>query len=216
MVIAGTSVLLLVGVFVAQVSSADAQVYSQINSSTTLRMGSRSEGVRAMQAFLASNGDMYPTGMVTGYFGPLTHSAVVQFQLSYGLTPDGIAGPRTQAKMNELIASGRGLDVYAPAIANPSISVSGRNATVSLNSSEPVSATLYYSTSPLIISESAVAFGAPTVSGITSVDATMGTNKTFSLTNLDANANYHYSVMVKDASGNISLAWPTTTFTTGQ
>lgn len=39
----------------------------------------------------------------TGYFGDLTHSAVIRFQREHGLTPDGIAGPKTIEKLEYLL-----------------------------------------------------------------------------------------------------------------
>lgn len=38
----------------------------------------------------------------TGYFGSVTKKAVEQFQTNQGLTPDGIVGPATNAKLNVL------------------------------------------------------------------------------------------------------------------
>lgn len=41
----------------------------------------------------------YYTGSVDGINGPLTKAAVKRFQRKYGLTQDGIVGPKTAAKM---------------------------------------------------------------------------------------------------------------------
>ena len=70
----------------------------------------RNDDVRALQTFLKSQGaDIYPEGLVTGYFGPLTKEAAGRFQLKYGLVHDkddpayGYLGPKTRAKINFLL-----------------------------------------------------------------------------------------------------------------
>ena len=82
-----------------------------------LRFGMRGEDVKCLQQFLKSQGpEIYPEGLVTGYFGPLTFSAVKRFQQKYwqeilapwGLTkdqPTGFVGPTTRAKINQLLSS---------------------------------------------------------------------------------------------------------------
>jgi len=71
--------------------------------------------VKCLQEFLKSQGpEIYPEGLVTGYFGPLTLSAVKRFQQKYwqeilapwGLTqnqPTGFVGSTTRAKINQLL-----------------------------------------------------------------------------------------------------------------
>jgi peptidoglycan hydrolase-like protein with peptidoglycan-binding domain len=58
----------------------------------TLRRGSSGESVRALQGKL----------FVDGVFGPNTEDAVRRFQHVHGLTVDGIVGPKTWAKLNEV------------------------------------------------------------------------------------------------------------------
>lgn len=49
----------------------------------------RNDDIRTLQTFLKSQGvDIYPEGLVTGYFGPLTEEAAGRFQLKYGLVQD--------------------------------------------------------------------------------------------------------------------------------
>lgn len=67
-----------------------------------LSVGSRSQSVTSLQVALRARG--YFDGPVTGYYGPITKSAVMQFQQAYGLTVDGIAGPRTMAAMQGSVA----------------------------------------------------------------------------------------------------------------
>lgn len=68
--------------------------------SSLLRKGDKGEKVRTMQTLLKTHG--YYTGIVDGNFGPRTLTAVIAFQAAKGLTPDGIVGPITQAKLAEL------------------------------------------------------------------------------------------------------------------
>ncbi len=57
------------------------------------RIGSRGDEVRRIQTKLKSLG--FYTGSVDGIYGTKTQSAVKKFQSSDGITPDGIAGPKT-------------------------------------------------------------------------------------------------------------------------
>ena len=74
----------------------------------TLSVGQRGQAVRALQQFLVNQGpDIYPEGLVTGYFGSLTSAAVERFQGKYGIAGAGEAGygvfgPKTRAKANGL------------------------------------------------------------------------------------------------------------------
>jgi peptidoglycan hydrolase-like protein with peptidoglycan-binding domain len=54
--------------------------------------------VRALQRRLARAGD--PPGPIDGRYGPLTERAVIRFQAANGLQVDGIAGPRTLARVS--------------------------------------------------------------------------------------------------------------------
>ncbi|MBI2096864.1 MAG: peptidoglycan-binding protein [Candidatus Sungbacteria bacterium] len=66
-----------------------------------LTLGSRGESVSLLQSFLAKDAALYPEGIVSGYFGRLTQSAVKRFQQREGITPAaGYVGPKTRAKIN--------------------------------------------------------------------------------------------------------------------
>ena len=79
----------------------------------TMSVGKQGEEVKTLQEFLKSQGpDVYPEGMVTGYFGELTKKAVIRFQEKYAknvLRPNGLVngtgfvGVFTLNKINELI-----------------------------------------------------------------------------------------------------------------
>ena len=67
---------------------------------TYLRLGMSSEEVRALQNALAREG--FFSGSATGYFGPMTESAVKNFQKANGLDPLGVVGVQTRAVLNAL------------------------------------------------------------------------------------------------------------------
>jgi peptidoglycan hydrolase-like protein with peptidoglycan-binding domain len=78
-----------------------------------LYYGMRSKEVRCLQEFLKSQGlKIYPEGLVTGFFGPLTRAAVIRFQERYAkdiLYPlglkkgTGFVGPATRSKINQFL-----------------------------------------------------------------------------------------------------------------
>ncbi len=75
-----------------------------------LHTGLQNADVTTLQTFLKSQGtEIYPEGLVTGYFGSLTEAAVGRFQLKNGLVNDaedlayGYVGPATRAKINSLL-----------------------------------------------------------------------------------------------------------------
>ena len=75
----------------------------------SLNQGTSGEQVTNLQNFLKSQGpDVYPEGLVTGYFGPLTREAVEKFQEKYDIAGPGdpgygFVGPKTRTKINSLL-----------------------------------------------------------------------------------------------------------------
>jgi lipoprotein-anchoring transpeptidase ErfK/SrfK len=67
--------------------------------SAGLGSAQRGASVRDVQARLAEL-RFLPPSQVDGRLGPRTRDAITAFQQWQGLTPDGIAGPRTLAKLN--------------------------------------------------------------------------------------------------------------------
>ena len=63
----------------------------------TVQQGSSGAAVRLAQRLLTDYG--YEPGPVDGSFGPKTKKAVKQFQKDFGLTVDGIVGPKTWAML---------------------------------------------------------------------------------------------------------------------
>lgn len=66
----------------------------------------KGEEVKKLQKILALDKNVYPEGLVTGYFGPLTLMAVKKFQVKYGIAKPGddgygFVGPKTRAVLNQ-------------------------------------------------------------------------------------------------------------------
>ncbi len=210
------SLAFVLGFMIApSLASAD---FNQISGSTTLHVGSKGNSVKALQAFIASDRDIYPAGTQDGNFGPATKAAVIQFQLRFNLTPDGIVGGGTRGVINDLISSGLNIDVDAPAINNLSVNPVGRNVNISFTSNEPVMAIVYYDTNRLTWAqwdEREMSLKIPEITGSRNTDLAFTNNKQFTLSNLSPNTNYNYTVLAKDRSGNVTFIWPTV-LTTGQ
>ncbi len=66
-----------------------------------LREGMTDEDIKKLQELLATDPDIYPRGLVTGYFGPLTVDAIKRFQERHGLTVTGVIDEETRALINE-------------------------------------------------------------------------------------------------------------------
>lgn len=81
-----------------------------------LARGAKSDDVRRLQELLASDKNIYPEGLATGFFGPATLNAVKRFQAKYGLPQVGRVGPQTRAKLQEVFA---GAVPVAPVVAQP-------------------------------------------------------------------------------------------------
>jgi PKD repeat protein len=68
----------------------------------TLTVGSRGDDVSALQQILKYYG-FYTYPEITGYFGPITRSAVVSFQKARGLAPyPGTVGPLTRVELHRV------------------------------------------------------------------------------------------------------------------
>jgi hypothetical protein len=72
--------------------------------SQTLRPGNTGQDVITLQEYLSSQDNIYPEKLVTGYYGPLTTQAVINFQRKVGLEPVGVVNPETLAVINQQLA----------------------------------------------------------------------------------------------------------------
>jgi peptidoglycan hydrolase-like protein with peptidoglycan-binding domain len=182
---------------------------------TQLNFGARGTEVTNLQTFLASNYNVYPQALVTGYYGSLTRDAVSQFQIGYGLSPVGRVGSQTLIALNSLIDSGKNIDVSAPYISGAKSVVSGRTAYISWNTNENTRSKLFYDNKAISMLESTQAKTEPTISGAMMVDSVFGTAKSLTLQNLQPVTVYYYVIESIDDAGNVSVTMPQT-FITGQ
>lgn len=190
-----------------------------------LDYGQTSNNVTNLQTFLASSPSIYPQGRVTGYFGPLTKSAVMNFQNAYGIAQVGRVGPETLAKINSLISSGVGLTGAGPVSGNGttdptiysiSITPSNTSTTVSWATDQATTAEVQYSTSPFQIAESLGQYDEPVINGgaTTSETTTYQTSQVVTMQNLQPHTTYYYIIEATDSNGNLSYTMPATFTTT--
>lgn len=178
-----------------------------------LEVGMSGADVSALQTFLAQDSTLYPQGLVTGYFGFLTKSAVSNFQSRNGIAAVGRVGPATLPVLNaQMAGGGTGADVNAPTITGVNVSVSKNSATVSWNTNEQARGVVYYSSSPLTATEHG---NSVDVSGNTAMtDTNLRTSQSVAVSGLQATTTYYYLIYVTDQAGNVSVTWPATFQTT--
>ena len=90
-----------------------AQRKASVSDSETsyIKSGSSGETVKSVQTKLKALG-LY-SGEITGNVGSKTEAAIKAFQLKYGLTADGIAGPQTLAKIDAVYAQRGGSSSFS-------------------------------------------------------------------------------------------------------
>jgi peptidoglycan hydrolase-like protein with peptidoglycan-binding domain len=79
-----------------------------------LREGVTGDDVKLLQEILATDPDVYPEGLITGYFGPMTKNAVKRFQKIAGLDQVGAVGSQTLSRLNQLLTEGAGKSGKVP------------------------------------------------------------------------------------------------------
>lgn len=67
-----------------------------------LKLGSSGEEVKVLQSALATDKSIYPSGLISGYYGELTKQAVINFQQKYSLSQTGEIDRQTADKFNEV------------------------------------------------------------------------------------------------------------------
>ena len=206
----GTAVLFGSALFVS------AAVYSPITSQ--LNPGTSGLNVTNLQVFLAANPSIYPEGIVTGYYGLLTKTAIIRFQAQYGLEQVGRVGPMTLAKINSLIVAGgwTTIDGSGPAISSITQSVTQNSATFTWNTNEIATGKIFYGTTPVTMNEgdiNSVGFGS-TNGSVAVNDNLARTSQQVSMTNLQPNTTYYYTIVSTDLTGNVSVWNPNGTFKT--
>jgi peptidoglycan hydrolase-like protein with peptidoglycan-binding domain len=180
-----------------------------------LQLGMNGADVSTLQSFLALDNTIYPQGLVTGYFGGLTKSAVSNFQSRNSIPSVGRVGPQTLLVLNAQMVGGGTItgDIDAATISNIGVTRTRVSATIGWVTSEATRGVVYYSASPLVQVEYP---NNVTVSGSTAMTDTMYRSfEAVTLSNLQPNTTYHYLIYTTDQAGNVSVTVPST-FTTAQ
>ncbi len=84
------------------------------NLTRNLGIGTSGKDVKNLQKFLSQFSEIYPEGLTTGYFGPLTKAAVKRFQQKEGIASTGFIGPITLKRINLLLTMEAGKPGAAP------------------------------------------------------------------------------------------------------
>jgi peptidoglycan hydrolase-like protein with peptidoglycan-binding domain len=198
------------GIFSLMSATAFAQT---VTLTRQLELGMSGTDVSALQAFLGQDNTIYPQGLVTGYFGSLTKSAVSNFQARNGIDSIGRVGPVTMVAINSQMGGmTSGVDNAGPIIANVSVSSGRTNANVSWSTNELAKGVVYYSTS--LLSEYELLHSVSISGNVALSDTTLRTGQNVSLSNLQPNTVYYYDIYVTDAYGNVSMTMQSTFATT--
>ena len=200
------------------VQSAEAAILIQLD------FGSTGSNVIELQTYLATNASIYPSGLITGYFGPLTQAAVQRFQTAQGIVSSGTpgttgygrVGPQTMLRINSLMGNVQAPWDTVPVLSNPSVQHGTTSAIFSWSTNEPTQGQVYYDSMPLRTDEATGPRQQPYVSGTFALDGGGSQmNHTVTIQNLQANTLYYYLVRGVDSVGNMSMTWPST-FRTNQ
>jgi peptidoglycan hydrolase-like protein with peptidoglycan-binding domain len=82
-----------------QLGGSVSEMRHAINLTRQLSRGMSNEEVTTLQEILAADPEIYPEGVVSGFFGALTEKAVRKFQQKHGLDQVGTVGPKTRAAL---------------------------------------------------------------------------------------------------------------------
>ena len=186
-----------------------------------LDLGDTGQDVTELQTYLTANPLLYPSGMITGYFGRLTEGGVQQFQIKEGIVSQGTpastgfgrVGPTTMNALNMRINGGPVGDVYAPLIRTVNVNPDSNGAAVTWTSSESTQGKVYYSTSPIRISntfDSTGRFsGEPVVTGtLADNEGVARSTHTVNINGLQGKTTYYYLVVIYDTAKNVSFTTP--------
>ena len=164
-----------------------------------LEEGMSGADVSTLQAYLAQDPSIYPQGLVTGYYGFLTKSAVANYQSQVGLPSVGRVGPATMAALN-IAMSGSPTqmsgDVSAPMLGAETLVTSMTAATIAWSTDEAANSRVMYSTSRPFLYASA--WSAASANGLSAT-------ANVTITGLQPHTTYYYTIESTDTSGNMSL-----------
>lgn len=181
-----------------------------------LKLGDSGSDVSLLQLFLAEDPNVYPEGLVTGYFGRLTSEAVKRFQTTNGLPAVGRVGPQTLSLINMHLTSGTAAggdtsittpevpntgtlgvgDRMAPIILTVESSLVTRDtASVSWTTNEPTRGHIFYGNKwPYIVLHSSNA-----------IDNQYRLQHQTLISELMSGERYYYKIAVIDAAGNVTI-----------
>ena len=77
-----------------------------------IKEGMTGSDVKTVQELLASDASIYPQGLATGFFGPMTKEALKRFQAKNGLEVTGEINVETRAALDSLLEQRRGDGKY--------------------------------------------------------------------------------------------------------
>jgi hypothetical protein len=179
-----------------------------------LEQGMTGTDVSTLQTFLASDSTIYPQGRVTGFFGPLTFTAVSNFQSKNGIARVGRVGPITLAAINaQMGGSPSGADTRAPVVMSINMITTSNSMNVTWTTNEDATGAIYYSLAPIALTEGLSKTSATVAVSGTPVGPTgagLRTSHNVNVPNLQSNTTYYYVVHVSDQSGNVNVSWPAT------
>ena len=182
------------------IASADTMLTRQ------LELGMSGADVSSLQTFLAKDATIYPQGLVTGYFGSLTKSAVSNFQARNGISTVGRVGPVTLAAINSQMNG----DNTSPSFNSLNVSTSNTTANINWNTNENAAAVVYYSASPIYMTEASASTGVTIGGSSVLVDAGVDSHHSTTISSLIPNTTYNYVLYIRDTLGNESITWPST------
>lgn len=197
------------------IKSASAMITSQLD------FGDRGGEVTELQTYLATNASIYPSGLVTGWFGPLTQAGVERFQTAQGIVSSGSpgttgygrVGPLTMSRINSLLGGDPIINYgdASPILSNPIVQVSNTSVTITWVTNIATQGQVYWNNIPLQFNEATGPRQQPYVSGTLALDAGgLQTNHTVVISNLQPNTVYYYLVRGVDSVGDMSMTWPST------
>ncbi len=202
---AGLTALSLITVLGFAAPFAHAAMMSQMD------FGSQGADVTSLQTYLSTNPSLYPSGLVTGYFGPLTQAGVERFQTAQSIVSSGSpsttgygrVGPQTLARLNTLmgsVAQDSGMPV--PVLSNSFAQYTNTTATITWSSDEQTTGQVNWDTQPIIANEESASGQTPYTSGTLTLDSGgFQTSHSVSLANLQPNTTYYYMIRARNTSG---------------
>lgn len=191
--------------------------------STQMDIGATGADVTTLQTYLAANPELYPSGLVTGYYGLLTQAAVQRFQAAQGIVSSGTpvstgygrVGPTTLARLNQLMGGNQASNIV-PVLGATNVQFGRTVATVTWTTNELTQGQVYIDTTSIRADEATGPHQQPYISGALTLDSSMSTSHSVTITGLQPDTTYYYLVRAVDSDGNISITWPPISFHTAQ